>query len=282
MRTDNAALPMSVSQEPPPKAEPDNHLHSLLREEEERHERVESRRMLRRVTLVGPVLLAIALLAVAAIARGTGFAAMLVGQAALIFVVLGKFAILKAAILESSGGPGTLGAWEIATLVAYMDISIAVVLIYNLPRLYRLPRLGPVLEDMAEHGLYMLEQHPWLRRITILGVVAFVMFPLTGTGAIGGSIFGRLLGLGPRRTMASIAVGACIGSYGMAYFADVIQNIFTQEVRDSWQFKSTGIAALALMVAIVWWRGRLVTAQLRARRDARRARNGDGPPPPAA
>jgi uncharacterized membrane protein len=110
-----------------------------------------------------------------------------------------------------------------------------------------------------------------LGRVTIVGVMMFVMFPLTGTGAIGGSIFGRLLGLGPRRTMLSIAVGACIGSYGMAAFGETIAGIFTEEVRNSWEFKASGIAALLLMVAIVWWRGRKVTQQLRARRDARLA-----------
>ena len=262
MRAENARFLMHMTRERPPTAD----LHTLLREEEERHERVESRRMLRRVTLVGPFVVAIVLLAVAAVLRGPDVAAAIVGQAILIFTVLGKFAILQGIV-----NPDGFSPWELATLVAYMDISIAVILVYNLPRLYRLPRLGPTLEDLAEHGLYLLEQKPWLGRVTILGVIAFVMFPLTGTGAIGGSIFGRLLGLGPRRTMASIAVGACIGSYGMAVFGESIAAIFTEEVRNSWQFKASGIAALVVMVAIVWWRGRKVTQQLRARRDARLA-----------
>ena len=257
-------LPMQMTREPPPPAHDEHELHTLLREEEERHERVESRRVLRRVTLVGPFVLASVLLILAAVVRGPEYAAAIVGQALLIFTVLGKFAILQGVVRPEGFSP-----WELATLVAYMDISIAVILVYNLPRLYRLPRLGPVLEDLAEHGLYLLEQHPWMRRITIVGVVAFVMFPLTGTGAIGGSIFGRLLGLGPRRTMASIAVGACAGAYGMAYFGDRIAAVFTEEMRHSWQFKASGILALVVMVGIVWWRGRKVTQQLRARREAR-------------
>ena len=54
--------------------------------------------------------------------------------------------------------------------------SIAVILVYNLPRLYRMKRFGQTLEDLAEHGLYMLEQKRWLGRVTFLGVIAFVMF----------------------------------------------------------------------------------------------------------
>jgi len=258
---------MQTTRDPQSKAPDEHELHTLLRDEEERHARIESRHVLRRVTLIGPFVLAIALLAVAAVFRGPEYAAAIAGQAVLIFTVLGKFAILQGVIRPEGFSP-----WELATLVAYMDISVAVILVYNLPRLYRLPRLGPTLEDLAEHGLFLLEQHPWLRRITIVGVVAFVMFPLTGTGAIGGSIFGRLLGLGPRRTMASISVGACLGSFGMAAFGTTIADIFTEEeVRSSWQFKASGLVALVLMVVLVWWRGRRVTQQLRARREARLA-----------
>jgi uncharacterized membrane protein len=270
MRRDNARFPMQMTRETAPETADRHELHALLKEEEERHDLVESRKMLRRLTLAGPFVVGFVLLAVIAVLQGPEVSAAIVGQAILIFTVLGKFAILQGVLHPEAFTP-----WELATIVAYMDISIAVILVYNLPRLYRIPRLGPTLEDLAEHGLFLLEQHPWLRRITILGVVAFVMFPLTGTGAIGGSIFGRLLGLGPRRTMASIAVGACIGSFGMAAFGHTIAGVFTEEMRDSWEFKAVGVASLLVMVAIVWWRGRKVTQQLRARREARlAARNG--------
>ncbi len=269
MRADNARSPMPTTPEPPEPPHREHDLHTLLRDEEARHELVLSRRMLRRATLIGPVLVGVALLTIAAVFSGPEYAAAIFGQAIRIFTVLGKFAVLQGVV-----NPDGFTPWELATLVAYMDISVAVILVYNLPRLYRIPRLGPTLEDLAEHGLYLLEQRPWMGRVTILGVIAFVMFPLTGTGAIGGSIFGRLLGLGPRRTMASIAVGACIGSFGMAAFGNTVAKFFTDEVRNSWQFKASGIAALVLMVVIVWWRGRKVTAQLRARREARLAQRG--------
>ena len=243
----------------------DNDLRTLMRQEEERHAAEAHRRHLANVTLVTPPLVAIALLILAAVFKGPAYAGAIVGQAFLIFTVLGKFAILTGPINE------TFSSFELAILVASMDVAIASVLVYNLPRLYRLKRFGQTLEDLAEHGLYMLEQRRWLGRVTFLGVIAFVMFPLTGTGAIGGSIFGRLLGLSARRTLIAIVIGACIGSFGMAFFGDAVTSVFTEEVRQSWEFKAAGIAALAVMVALVWWRGRKVTQELQARRAARQA-----------
>jgi len=233
----------------------------------QRDAKVAHRRHLANVTLAIPPLVAVGLLIVAAVFKGPAFAAALVGQAFLIFFVLGKFAILQGPINE------TFTSFELAALVAYMDVSIAVVLVYNLPRLYRVKRFGRTLEDLAEHGLYMLEQKPWLRRVTVFGVMAFVMFPLTGTGAIGGSIFGRLLGLSARRTLAAIATGASVGSFGIAYFGDFVTSVFTDDVRQSWEFKTSGVAALVLMIGIVWWRGRKVTQEMVARRAARENRD---------
>ncbi len=247
----------------------DRDLGTLLREEEERHAPVGAQRHARVALSLLPVAVAIALLILAGAFRGPAFAGMLVGKAILIFTVLGKFIVPLGA-----GGTGTipdLSVWELAALVAYMDVSIATVLVYSLPRLYRVGRIGATLEDLAEHGLYLLERQRWLARVTMVGVIAFVMFPLTGTGAIGGSIFGRLLGLSARRTLVAIATGAMLGSFGMAVFAERVASIFTDEVRGSWQFKVTGAAILGLMFAAVWWRGRRVTQQLRARRAARAA-----------
>ena len=183
----------------------------------------------------------------------------------LIFTVMGKFAALAGV-----GGDSIFNPWELATLVVYMDVMIATVLVLNLPRLYRLPGIGPALEDLAEHGLHMLETRRWLGRVTFLGVAMFVMFPLTGTGAIGGSIFGRLLGLPARRTLAAITMGSLIGSFTMAAFAGTLSHVFTRELRNSWQFQAVGLSVLVLVVGVLWWRYQKLTETFRKRRAANR------------
>lgn len=244
-------------------------LKALIAEEEAKLD-CPQRRRLRLATLVVPVLVTLGLLALAAVWRGPELAGQILLAMVAVFTVLGKFAIPFGA---GEGIP--FGPWEIALLVAYMDIAIAFVLVLNLPTLYRLPRMGPVLEDLAEHGTHMLERRPALSRITFLGVVLFVMFPLTGTGAVGGSIFGRLLGLSSRRTLFGIATGAVLGCSAMAAFSSAVRSAFPKEVRESWQFQAIGGALILLTVALIWQRGRKLSAELKARRAARESQSPD-------
>jgi uncharacterized membrane protein len=95
-----------------------------------------------------------------------------------------------------------------------------------------------------------------MRRWAFTGVMLFVMFPLTGTGAIGGSLFGRLLGLSRIRTFLSITVGSAIGCFGMAALAEVVANVIPEEVRNSLWFEMTGIALIVFLVLFLMLRSR--------------------------
>lgn len=237
-------------------------LHQLLEREAELQGTV--RPWVRWLSVLLPVGASLIALGVIAVQSGAGVAAQVVGAAVVIFTVAGKFAPL---VGVGEGSPFT--ALELATLVAWMDISIATALVFNLPLAYRIPRVGPILHDLADHGRYMLETKPWLGRITFFGVVLFVMFPLTGTGAVGGSIFGRLLGLSALRTWCGIALGAIVGSFGMALFAEAITSFLTPEVRSSWQFQGAGLAIVGAAIVAISIRARRVSAEIRRRKAAR-------------
>jgi len=240
-----------------------------LLEEEERRTAEAGGGHLRAITWWGPIAATAAILVLTAVLAGPGVAGQLVAAAALIFFVFGKFAVLFGV-----GGDSPFSPWDLAAIVSYMDVTIATLLVLNLPRIYRLPRVGPFVEELAEHGLYMLQRRRWLGRVTFLGVIAFVMFPLTGTGAIGGSIFGRLLGLPAVRTLVAIAIGAVAGSFGMALFADSIKSWLTEDVQQSPWFQGLGLAVVLLMVTAVWVRGRRVAREIRARKAERGSAGG--------
>jgi len=210
------------------------------------------------------------LLGIAWLHAGIGLVGTLLGAAVAVFTALGKFAPIV-----GLGADSPLSVWEWAALVVYMDVSIATLLTFNLGALYRIPLVGPILEGLAEHGQYMLKTRPWLGKLTFVGVVLFVMFPLTGTGAVGGSIFGRLLGLGAWRTWLAIATGAVVGTGIMALFADGIAATLTPEVRGSWRFQAAGLGILAALIAVITWRGHRVAQEIKARREARA--RGDSP-----
>lgn len=244
-------------------SDPSQDLRRLI-EDEEHRSHSPRRRRLQFLSLAIPLATTAALLLLVAIFRGPGMVGALLLLAVKVFFVLGKFAIWLGV-----GGDAPFSPWEIAAVVAFMDTVVAAVLVYNLPRVYRIKGMGPRLEELADHGHYMVEQRPWLRRMTLLGVVAFVMFPLTGTGAIGGSIFGRLLGLGAKRTLLGIMVGAVAGCALMAAFADTLATLLPVEVRNSWQFQVAGVVVLVAVVGLIWHRGRKVSRQIQARKAAR-------------
>ena len=61
-----------------------------------------------------------------------------------------------------------------------------------------------------------------MRKVTFAGTVAFVMFPLSGTGAIGGALFSQILGMSKVRALLAILCGAVIGSFGLALLFDTV------------------------------------------------------------
>ena len=163
------------------------------------------------------------------------------------FFALGKFIILT--------GPThpEFSAWELAVIVIYMDCITAFLLAYNLDVVYRIPRFGPSLNRLENYGRYTLRQKPYLRRLSFVGIVLFVLFPLAATGAVGGSILGRLLGMKPYRLVIAIGIGSTIGcgalAAGIEALADAVRGL-----RDNVWVQAGSLALIALLIAFLWRR----------------------------
>lgn len=168
------------------------------------------------------------------------------GYMAFAFVVAGKFIVLAPLLQE--GVP--YGPYYLATMIALMDVTTALFVALHLDVLYRLPWIGRRLRGMEEYGRRTLEQKPWYRRWAVGGVAVFVMFPLTGTGAIGGTLFGRLIGLSPLQILGGIAAGAVAGSFAMAIFADALARILAP-IRHTLGFKIASAAVVGVFLLIL-------------------------------
>lgn len=176
-----------------------------------------------------------------------------VGAAAIAsFFYLGKLVILSGALRDQSFGMSAIG---LALLVFLMDLWVAYCFAYNLHHVYRIPRVGPWLERLQRYCRYWLSRQPWMRRWAFTGVMLFVMFPLTGTGAPGGSILGRLVGLRPQTTLTAIALGSALGCGLMAGFAARLEPSF-RELRDESWFAASGLAILAILLLVLVGLGR--------------------------
>jgi uncharacterized membrane protein len=107
----------------------------------------------------------------------------------------------------------------IAAVVFVVEASIALFVSVNLDVLSRLPRIGATLRAMELGGEATLARYPWIRRLTVAGVVIFMSLPLPSTGPVGGTLVARLVGLGPTRSFAAVAVGNATGAYILALAA---------------------------------------------------------------
>ncbi len=225
---------------------PDSDLKEILAEAE-RMER--DRPVLTRLHLVLPLGLLAVAIATLYVAGDLGRVG---AAAAASFFYLGKLVILSGALPEQSFG---MTALQLALLVFLMDMWVAYCFAYNLHHVYRIPRVGPWLERLQRYCRYWLSRQPWMKRWAFTGVMLFVMFPLTGTGAPGGSILGRIVGLRPGTTLFAIALGSTLGCGLMAAFAARLEPHF-HNLRDEWWFAASGLSILAILLLVLIRLGR--------------------------
>lgn len=224
----------------------------------------EDRPVLTRLHLVLPFVI---LIAAAVLLALSGRLAVVAGTGLVALVTLGKLMIPLGAAPEFHMTPV-----ELAFLIFFMDCWVAYLFAFNLHHVYRLPRVGPWLERLHDYCRYWLAEQPWMRRWAYMGVMLFVCFPLTGTGAPGGSILGRLAGLRAWVTLSAIALGSACGCFLLASFAEQLRPYFADP---RFRFWSTAIG-VAVVVMLVWLLVRLGRRLSRSAADYARSLDDSG------
>lgn len=208
------------------------------------------------LTLVGPFALSLGLLFVLYFQHGWPYVKTLLLTAAAVFFFFGRFVILG-----GSAGVGTdevmqevvqeatrfFSPAELALLVFYMDVMVACLLAFHIGFLFRLPFLGDKLRELQEDGKFILASNPWMKSATFAGIVSFVIFPLAATGSVGGSIFGRLLGMSRLGTFLGVVTGSALGC-SLMYFGAALINRYLD--RDNPWLTIGGI--IFVVLAIFW------------------------------
>jgi uncharacterized membrane protein len=205
------------------------------------------------LTLVGPFLLTGASLFLVWEFSGSRVVWRLISTAVATFVFFGKFVILGGGKGELTNNVNFFTSEQLFVIVLYMDIMTALLLIFHLGFLFRLPIVGRKLHALVQDGNFILKTNPWMKRATFVGLVAFVLFPLAATGSVGGSIFGRLLGLSRTLTFAGIVVGSILGC-GLMYFGS---ELITRYVgRDNPLLMVGGIVVIVAILFLINYRYR--------------------------
>ena len=146
----------------------------------------------------------------------------IVGIAGLsLFAFLGKFAILVG-IMQ----PFHLHPLIAAMTIAYLDIILGIFFIMNFDWLYRAPFFGEKMKKLEKKGKSLMLKYKWVEKLAFWGLVLFVIFPASGTGAIGATFIGKFIGMKPNLILYAIILGASIGCLGIAYFGHAIKILF--------------------------------------------------------
>ncbi len=119
--------------------------------------------------------------------------------------------------------------WLIGTSIALLDILAGIFMALNFELAYRIPLLGAWISRFMDHGQAFLSCRPWLKRFYFTGIVLFVMFPFQGSGGIGASLVGRLLGMPSRSVLLAIAIGAFLGCYLIALGAEYVWGLILSQ-----------------------------------------------------
>ena len=187
--------------------------------------------------------------------RGPSYARQMAAAGAASILGLGTTVILGGAVLEQTRFQG-LAPWDLALLVAYLNTVLAVVYGWGFELLERLPKVGPALRRTRAEAHATIAERPWIRRFAVVGIGLFVLSPLPGSGVLGGSIVGRIIGLGRLSTLAAVSVANALVCVIYAEGADVLRDWFQRhEVTLAWRVSGLVGAGLVFLVLIRFLRG---------------------------
>ena len=201
------------------------------------------------LALVGPALITIVLLGIVYLTNGHEVVFSYLAAAATAFVFLGRFIILVGAN-DPDPEQGLLflkylDARNLFMMLTYLDVMVAIFVAFHMGIIFRIPIVGAKIAGMMTDGQFILRQQPWIRRAAFVGLVCFVIFPTSTTGSIGGSIFGRLLGMKRWRVVGAILVGSVLGNGLMLLFSEQLSKL---KITDNWTLRIGGV--LAMMFAL--------------------------------
>ncbi len=102
-------------------------------------------------------------------------------------------------------------AYELGIVIGIMDTCTVIIIVYSLEL------FDGILAKANRNARLVLDAYPWMRKFTVPAIVLFVMFPVAGTGAVGGSLIGALLGMHRVRLIFAVSFGGFLGGFAMAF-----------------------------------------------------------------
>lgn len=143
----------------------------------------------------------------------------------------GKESMVPAGVILLKQYYGHLSVPISATSMAFVDFAVALFMYYNWDIVEKIPVLGKWLIKFEEKQRSRLASKKIKKDIAFVFLALFVAFPFQGTGGMGGTVVGRLIGLSAKETLVTIVAGSLLGCYliaSIAYFSVESLRIFEE------------------------------------------------------
>jgi uncharacterized membrane protein len=203
-----------------------------------------------RLVVLGSMFGALAVAIVLGLVFARGATLELFGLVPASFFAVGKFLPLWGITGKSQFGP-----YELGLVIWVMDTFNVVLFVYALEGLYKIKRLERWLHRVQANSALVLDAYPRMRKMSRVGLVLFVLFPIAGTGSIGATFIGILLRTPRRVLIACVSLGGLIGGMLMAFaaanFSDALRSFQGLQSDPTLKYVFLGVV-IALVVAGVW------------------------------
>ena len=172
----------------------------------------------------------------------------LLGLLPVTFVAVGKFLPLWAVT-----GQSHFSAWQLGAVVWLLDTFTVLLIVYALEGFYRFEALKRALDRIQKNARIVLKAYPRIRRAAVVGIVLFVLFPVAGTGAIGATFLGILLGLHRFVLITAVSLGGLLGGSLMAFLASHFATILVDwRQSHSAKYIALAIVVVVIVLAVTW------------------------------
>ena len=143
---------------------------------------------------------------------------------------------------------GSVPIYLIVGAITLIDLCVGIFLVWNFDLARKIPLIGNFIRRIESKGGDILAKKPWVEKLAFTGIVLFVMFPFQGSGAVGATIVGRMLGMDPKKVWYAVIVGAIVGCLIIAY-TSAFAMTFLAGIGVAWAVLTVALAVIFLTLA---------------------------------
>lgn len=135
----------------------------------------------------------------------------------------------------------------VAGSIAFIDVINSYFLMWNFYLIKKIPKIGEWIDEFQDYSARKMEKNQWLKNLAFFSVASFVVFPFQGSGGVGASILGRVLGLKKFYAWIAIIIGSFVGCFLLGilslYMGEALLDIFERNI-------FAGIGALIAIIVV--------------------------------